>query len=800
MWRRFSSIILRNRLAIIIAIGLLTVFFGYHARQVKMSYEMAQMLPKDDSTYLAFQNFKEKFGSDGSIMVIGVADSSLFELKNFQEWYTLTKDLKEIEGINNVLSMVGIFNLKKNQAEKKFEPEMIFKRKPQTQQEVDSLIEVVHSLPFYEGLIYTEDKGTTLAALTLDKDLVNSKDRSVLMDELLAEIDEFKDATGIEVHYSGLPYIRSYNTTKVSKEIKMFILLAILVTSLILLLFFRSFKAMLFAMTVVAIGVIWTVGFQVLLGFELTILTGLIPPLMIVIGIPNCVYIINKYHNEFKSHGNQIKALTRVVQKIGNAVFLTNTTTALGFATFMFTSTMILVEFGIVATIGVFSVFLVSITLMPIILSFQKPPSLRHVKHLERQWLKLVINRIIVVVTNYRKWVYIIAIALFLTAIYGITKIKTTGNIADDLPRHDPVFLDLLFFEKNFKGVLPFEITVDTKEKGGALKLNNLQKIDKLGNLLEKYPEFSKAVSMVEGLKFAKQAFYGGMTSKYELYNRNEMAFIGPYLKNSGGKGEDLLKAYVDSNQQVTRITAQMADVGTERMEQILTDLKPRVDSIFPPQNYDVVFTGTSVTWLAGTEYLVHNLFSSLAIAVFLISLIMAFLFTSARMVFMSLVPNILPQMVTAACMGYFGISLKPSTILVFSIAYGISVDATIHFLAGYRDELKKHALNYKQAVIISMKETGISMIYTAIILFFGFGVFAASDFGGTVALGTLVSLTLFVAMLSNLILLPSLLLSFDQWITTKSFKKEPMLRIMDEERNIDLNELEVYEDDPDNE
>lgn len=760
-----------------------------------MSYEMAQMLPKNDSTYLEFQAFKEKFGSDGSIMVIGVDDSSLFELENFQQWYTLTKDLKEIDGIDNVLSMTTIFNLRKNQQQRKFVPELIFKQEPKSQEELDSLVNLVYSLPFYEGLIYTKEKGVTLAALTLDKEQVDSKDRKILMDELLKQIDEFKEATGLEVHYSGLPYIRSYNTTKVSKEIKLFILLAILVTSLILYLFFRSFKAMFFAMLVVATGVIWTVGFQVLLDFKLTILTGLIPPLMIVIGIPNCVYIINKYHHEFKSHGNQIKALSRVIQKIGTAVFLTNTTTALGFATFMFTSTRILVEFGIVATIGVFSVFLVSISLMPIILSFQKPPSLRHVKHLERQWLSTVIQRIIYVVNNKRRWVYVISIALFFIAIYGITKVKTTGNIADDLPRKDPVFLDLMFFEEHFNGVLPFEITVDTKEKGGAVKLRTLQKIDDLGELLAKYPEFSKPISMVEGLKFAKQAFYGGLESKYELYNRNEMAFIGPYLKNSGGKGEDLLKAYVDSNQQVTRITAQMADVGTERMEQILGDLKPRVDSIFPPKDYDVVFTGTSVTWLAGTEYLVSNLFSSLAIAIFLISLIMAFLFSSARMVFMSLVPNLLPQMVTAACMGYFGISLKPSTILVFSIAYGISVDATIHFLASYREELKKHALNYKQAVVHSLKETGISMIYTAIILLFGFGVFAASDFGGTVALGTLVSLTLFVAMLANLILLPSLLLSFDQWITTKAFKKEPMLRIMDEESNIELDDLEVYED-----
>lgn len=765
---------------------------GYHANTVKMGYEMAQLLPKTDSTFIAFEKFKEKFGQDGSIMVLGINDSELFKHENFIEWQALGKRLKSIEGVDEVLSISSIFNLHKNTAEKKFDAVAVFDDPPENQEELDSLLTVVRSLPFYKGFIYTDNPDVTLAALTLDRSFLDSKDRGVLMKEVLAEVDKFKETTQIEVHYSGLPYIRAYNTTKVSDEIKLFIALAVIIVALILLLFFRSFRAMFFSMVVICIGVIWTVGWQGIFDFKITILTALIPPLMIVIGIPNCIFLINKYHQEFKNHGNQIKAISRVIKKIGTAIFLTNTTTGLGFGTFIFTNSRILVEFGIVAAIGIFSVFVVSIILLPIILSFQKPPKMKHMKHLERRWVRLVVDRMILIVTGYRKLVYAVGLTVLVLAIYGISLIRTTGNIADDLPRHGKVYQDLKFFEKNFKGVLPFEISIDTKKKGSATKLSTLEKIDKLDELLSKYPEFSKPVSVVAGLKFAKQAYYSGRENKYSLYNRQEMSFIAPYLTNSAGSGESLMDAYMDSNRQVTRVTAQMADVGSERMEVILSDLRPRIDSIFPPENYKVELTGTSVVWLAGTDYLVRNLLISLGIAIFLIALIMAFLFSSIRMVFVSLIPNLLPLLVTAGLMGYFDISIKPSTILVFSIAFGISVDDTIHYLATYREELKSHAMNLREATILALKETGVSMIYSSIILFFGFGVFAASDFGGTIALGVLVSMTLLIAMLSNLIILPSLLLSLDNWITTKAFKQEPMLQILDEESNLELNELEL--------
>lgn len=792
MWGTFSSFILRQRYFIIAIVVILTVFFGYKAREVKMSYEMAQVLPATDSTMIRFLSFQEQFGQEGSIMVIGVKDEGLYELKNFQNWLQLAKELKQVEGIDEVLSMASIFRLDRDKNKKEFVPKLLFEEIPKSQAELDSLLEQTYRLPFFEGFVYSQDHSATLMALTLDRSLLDSKDRGVLMGDLLAKVERFEKDTKLTVHYSGLPYIRANNTSKVSEEIKLFILLAILITATILLLFFRSFKAMIVSMIIVLVGVVWALGIQALYGYEVTILTALIPPLIIVIGIPNCIFILNKYHQEYKRHGNQILALSRVIQKIGNAIFLTNTTTSLGFGTFIFTDSSILIEFGIVATFGIFSVFVVSITLLPIILSFQKPPKERHTKHLERKWVHAVVNQLVHMVTAHRKAVFVVSILIAIASIYGATLVKTTGNIADDLPRHDPVYLDLKFFENNFNGVLPFEVTIDTKKKGGATRLSTLKKIEELQEVIQTYPEFSKPLSIVEGLKFAKQSYYGGRVSKYALMNRQEQSFIAPYLTSSGGNGEELLKSYLDSNRQVTRVTAQVADVGSNRMETLLTDLESRIDSIFSDNRYKVEYTGTSVVWLKGTDYLVKNLFLSLGIAIVLIAIIMAFLFSSARMVLVSLIPNLLPLVFTAGIMGYFNISIKPSTILIFSIAFGISVDDTIHYLAKYRQELSVHSLNLREACIMALKETGVSMIYTSIVLFFGFGVFTASDFGGTIALGLLVSITLLIAMASNLILLPSLILSFDKWLTTKAFKTEILLELVDEEDDIELEELEV--------
>ncbi|CAG0976658.1 MAG: MMPL family transporter [Bacteroidetes bacterium] len=793
MWAKLATLLLRNRLVMLICVAVITAIMGYYAQFARMSYQMAQVLPKTDSTFQAFAQFQQTFGKEGSVVVLAINTPDFWTLEQFNKWYQFTKSIETIEGVDNVISLANAYNLTKEDSVKKFRLEPIVSTPATSQQQVDSIKHIALNLPFYKGFLYADSSLATIMAITLNEKVFGSSERVELFSNLQKQIQQFEKQSGIEIHASGLPYIRAVTSNKISKEIKLFCLLAALVTAVVLLLFFRSFKAMLFSMVVVGIGVLWGVGFIGLIGYEITILLGLVPPLIIVIGIPNCVYLINKYHQEFKAHGNKIKALARVISKVGTALFMTNATTALGFATFIFTDSKILFEFGVVASSCVMMLFMLSLVLIPLIFSYLPRPEIRHTKHLDRKWVFKAVESLIHLISKKRRWVYVSALLVFALSMYGITRIKTTGRVADDVPHKDKVYTDLKFFENTFNGVLPLEIIIDTKKKNGALQLPTLKRIDELEKLLEEYPELSKPISVVDGVKFAKQAFYNGNPNKYQLFNNNEKSFLAPYLKAAKGN-QDQLKAFLDSTKQITRVSVRMADVGTSKMDLLVQDLKPKIDSIFEPDKYHVQLTGSSVVFFKGTTYLVKNLFISIFIAIVLIACIMALLFSSFKMVLISLVPNLLPLITTAGLMGYFNIPLKPSTLLIFSIAFGISIDDTIHYLAKYRQELKHHNWNIKEATIVAIRETGVSMIYTSIILFFGFGVFTASDFGGTQALGLLVSLTLLFAMFSNLIILPSLLLSLDRAVITKSFKSEPLLQIIDEEEDIELDELEIKE------
>ncbi len=795
MWTYLVRFILRNRVWNLIGILLVTLLLGYKARDLKISYDFANMLPASDSTLIRYQQFKKTFGQDGSIFFIGMKDEKIYNLVEFNAWRDLIGTLKNIDGVQEIVSFANLYKLAKNDSSRKFDFQPIVNKKPETQHELDSLIEKIYSYPFYDNLLYNKSSNANIMAITLSHDKLNNKKRIFLVNEIKARTEEFSKQYGINFYYSGLPYIRTVTLKKVQTELRLFILLAMLIASIALFIFFRSVKAVLFPMFIVTISIVWSMGILVLLGYKITLLTGIIPPLVIIIGVENCIFLLNKFHHEFRSHGNKIKALSRVVQRVGNATFLTNLTTATGFAAFIVTRNQALVEFGIVASISIMIVFFLTLFLIPIFYSYLSPPKERHIRHLDNRLTVKLLDKIIFLVQNRRNAIYLTTLVVILVGIAGIFQLKTTGNLVDDISHSDPLYKDLMFFESEFNGILPFEISIDTRKPKGAFRLSTIRKINQLQDSLRKYPEFSKPLSIADVVKFAKQAFYNNKSSYYSLPNSQEKNFILSYVPNMGSGKKTILNSFIDTNQQVTRITVQIANVGTKEIKWIKQDLKPIIDDIFPPNRFDVEITGTSVVFLKGTEYLVRSLLISLILAIIVIGILMALLFTSFQMVGVSIITNLLPQILTAALMGFLLISIKPSTILIFSIALGISVDNTIHFLSRYRMELKTNNWNIKLSVISALKETGFSMIYSSIVLFFGFAIFTLSTFGGTKSMGFLISFTLLIAVLSNLLVLPSLLLSLDRRVTTKSFK-EPLLILLDEEEDIEISELEIEEPD----
>ena len=781
MWTVLVRIILRNRLAIIIVISLLTAFMAYKALNVKMSYELAKMLPANDSANVEYETFKTRFGEDGNIFAVGIKNDKLFEYNQFCLLYQLCEDIRNLESVNEVISITRMLNIIKNDSTKKFDFISVAQSKPKTQLEVDSLKKVVFSLSFYKGLAYNEKSKVFLIGITLDKKKVNDKSRGELIFKIKDLVESYKEKTNAEVHYSGLPYIRTLTTIKIEKELKLFILASLLISILIMVLFFRSSKVVFSSLILVALSVIWTLGIISLLGYKVTILTGILPSLLTIIAIENCIYLINKYHWEYKNHGNKVKALSQVVRRIGFATLLTNATTATGFATFIFTSNTILKEFGVVASLSVMLEFLLSLILVPIIFSYLKPPSEKHIKHLENKRVNFIIEKINFIIFHRRSVVYVTCVVFIGICVYGLTLMKTSGKLVDDLKENDPIYTDLKFFEKNFSGVMPFEISIDTKKNNGVMKLSTIRKINQLQEKLANYPIFSKPLSLAELIKFSRQSFYNGDSTEYSMPNDMEKDFILSYMPTKFKNKKNILRSFMDSTKRYTRISLQMADVGTKEMNLIHKNLRPQIDSIFNPEKYNVVITGNSVVYTKGTDFLIGNLLESVLFGIILISLLIALVFSSYRMVIIAMICNLIPLLSTAAIMGFGHIPVKPSTLIVFSVALGISIDNAILFLSKYRHELKLRNGDIKISITNALNETGISMIYSSIVLVLGFGVFIFSDFGGTQALGMLISFTLLMALFFNIIVLPSLILSLDKIVTTKAFKEQPIIEIYDE-------------------
>ena len=778
-WDIFARLILRNRIFFLVFIFISTLLLSTQWKNLKFSYSEANLMPKDHPFNLAYDNFVNVFGEEGNLLIIAVKDSSLFKKNNFNSWIELSQSFKNKKEVNNVIHVGNIPVISKDKIKKEFTVDSILNNSFKSDYKVQEFKNILfQDFPFYENILFNKKSETIQTAIYLDKKVVNNIERIEFINEdFIPLIEEFEKETNLDVKISGMPYIRTMNAQNIMDEIGKFVVIAIIVTIFIFFFFFRSYRATLITLSVVVTGVMWALGILGFLEFEITVLTALIPPLIIVIGVPNCIFLINKYQHEVKKHGNQARSLQRVISKIGNATLMTNITTACGFATFILTDSQILKEFGTVASINIMVIFILSILLIPIIYSFLPLPKKKHLNHLNNDWLNTFVGFLSNTVKKKRILVFIISILCLCISIIGINKIEISGNLIEDMPKKSGFVKDIKFFEKEFKGILPLEIMIDSRRKNGMIRLGNVKRMNDFHEHILRIPELSSPISIVNLSKFIKQSFYNGNPEYFQLPSSQENTFISTYVKNSDlNIGEN--NSYINENGQIARITTMIGEIDTERMEGIEASLIKGIELYFPSERFDVTLTGKTLGYLKGTKFLIKNLLISLFLAILLISLMITYLFRSYKMVIISLVPNILPLLFTAGVMGFFNIPIKPSTILVFSIAFGISVDDTIHFLVKYRQELIANNWKIRKSVFASLRETGISMFYTSIVLFFGFSVFMTSSYGGTIALGGLVSTTLLFAMLANLVLLPSLLISLEKSISNKKDLKNSVINL----------------------
>jgi predicted RND superfamily exporter protein len=769
MWQALGKAVLNNRKKIIAITIIITALLSYEASKVELSYDFSKAIPTDNIKYKTYLDFKNKFGEDGNLVTIGFISNDVFKVPFFNEFSSFQSKLKKINGVEEILSIPGAITLKKNDSTQQLVAVKIFPDSIDDQKTLDSLATIFNTLPFYKGLLYNPESNAFLIGIRINKDLINSKGRKIVIKNIEALTEQFKKENNLNVHLSGLPLIRTNVAEKIANEMKWFLLGSLLLSALILLVFFRSFSTMLLSLSVVIIGVIYSLATLHLMGFKITLLTALIPPLIVVIGIPNCIYFINKYHTSFLRTGDKRKSLEEMVGKMGVVTLFCNISAAVGFAVFALTKSTLLKEFGIVAGINIMALFFISLALIPVTLYYMKVPTKKHTQYLENMWMLGLLSRIETWVFGHKKLISLITVISMLISFAGIMRLKTESFIVDDLPKKDPIYEDLKFFEANFKGIMPLEILVDAGRKNGIAGSRALGVFDQVSRFSDEIANskyMARPLSLAEGLKFARQGFYDGDSNNYSMPNAFDGAFMADYLKAGKDTGSNessfqkLMSAFIDSNKQVTRISINMADVGSKRMPEIIDSLEQQATQFFDTSKIHLTFTGTSITFLEGSRFIIKGLKESIFWAFLLISLCMLYLFRSLRILLCSLIPNLIPLVMTAGLMGWMNIAIKPSTVLVFSVALGIAIDITIRFLVNYKQELPKFHGDVNQTVLQTIKETGISIVYTSLVLIAGFVIFVFSGFGSTQALGLLTSFTLLVATFTNLVLLPVLLLS----------------------------------------
>ena len=880
MWNFISNLILRNRFIILGIIALLTVFLGFQAvKGIKIDNKFGSLLPKDSETQKTYLKFKSLFGEDGATLIIAIKSKDLYTEKKFLLWKELGDSILRMDGVLSVISEAKLVKLYKDTTRQSFIPEVIFTGRnhnfdttSEDGKSIQELKKEIRNNPLYADLLYNDSTYVSLMLVNIDEKFLIDKNKQEVVIKIEELASSYKTYFG-DVHFSGLPHMRVQIGKRVLNEMYKFIFLSILISSLFMYFLFRSVRVTLISVLVVLVTVVWALGTIGIMGYNISLMMGLIPPLMIVIGIPNCIYLYNKFHYEFRNHNNKAKALSRMIRKTGTAMLLTNLTTAIGFMTFLFTDSQKFYEFGVISSLNIMLCYVVSLCLVPIFISLSKSPHQRHLKHLDRKLAIGLLDRLVSLTKNYRPAIYIVTIILTIVAGIGVFFMKVTGNITGDLPPNDSIRKDIGFIEQNFGGSVPFEVLIYYKKNSRLFDKTTLSRVEEVQTMFAKDTMFSKSISLVDFIKVINMSYYNNDPRYYTTIKNKDKLRLKKYVEgfNSSIQNSSFsIKELVDTTNKIIRIRTQMRDVGSYEVTDEVDIVRTRIDKILNPDRkrieflytkalkgnkdyydsllfydytgiynnttallsnynqklqdkfdadpeliktyypsksflpilrkaidknyYDVKLTGTSVVVSEGTKYLMDNLWQSIIFAVISIAALMSILFYSFRMVVVSMVPNLIPMVITAGIMGWFGIPLKPSTLLIFSIALGITVDNTIHFLAHYRHELKLKKWDLQECVAISIRETGLSIIYTSAILFFGFIVFVFSDFGGTQALGYLSAITYFVALFTNLILLPSLLLSFERKLTTKSFE-EPMFEIYDEEDDTNWNLLELDSD-----
>ncbi|MTI20853.1 RND family transporter, partial [Fulvivirga sp. RKSG066] len=707
--------------------------------------------PVDDPDLTYYQEFKQMFDNDNDYLLVGIINSpTIFEKDFLTSLDSLSNELQDIPDVlavnalttieRPVISPAGLFKIP-----------MIHPYEPE-RYDADST-RIYKDELLTESLVSTDGKAT---AILVRHGTLKTKENA---DDLVINVQNALAPYGFEkVYLAGKTYAQGVFVEKMQWELMLFLSASILLVIVFLAFAYRSWWGVIIPLTVVLLSTIWILGLMGLTGKTLDILMVLLPTIMFVVGMSDVVHIMTKYIEQLRIGVTKQKAIEVTFKEVGVATFLTSLTTSIGFLTLLTASIAPIKEFGLYTAIGVFMAFIVAFTLLPSCLVFLRKPKVSEKLTNRSAWFGSLSKAFIFVL---RKGKLIIAINIILTAlaVYGVSQIVINTYLIEDLPNDAPLKQSFLFFDENFGGSRPFEVTAEVQNGRKVFDKDVLEEIDKVAEYMRYDFYAGNIISPGTIMRGVNQAINGGVSNQFKLpEDDRDWKKAMRYINRMDNEEYSFKLTAKDGT--VGRITARVGDIGSNLSLQRTEDLKQFIAASTDADLVKFKVTGTSNLIDKNNEYLSRNMFQGLAIAFGVVALIAGVMFKSLRMILITLIPNMIPLVIVAGIMGAFGITLKLSTSIIFTIAFGIAVDDTIHFISKLKIELRK-----KKPLLYALKRTflstGKAITVTSLILSGGFLTLLLSSFGGTFYTGLLISLTLIFALVIDLTLLPVLILYF---------------------------------------
>lgn len=721
----------------------------YPVLNVEADFSLEGFFPENDPTIEAYQRFSEEFGRDDNIIAIGLSNPDVLDEAFITKLRDLVGALESIENVTEVRSLLDAQRLRNVDGRLVAEP-YLNGSIPDRQAFMDEIT----SDPFVQGLFINNAADFTAIYLAIDEEQNNFPVREQIIGDMMRILS---GSNGLTYYVAGIPYFRNQYVNVLNSEIIFYISISSVLIILLLWFLFRNVQGIVIPILIVWLTILFTVVILWASGGYFEILTSTIAPILLCVGVADSVHMLSKYRDNRMAGIAKPQAVRESLIVLGSATFLTSVTTAIGFATLLTSNVVPMRTFGIYTAIGVMVAYVITIFLLPNLMPYfrdTEPGGLpgARVHNAIGNFLQATFRFSL----KYHKAVVIGTLIVTALIATGIGQLRVNGFVFDDVGRDSPLIADSYIIGERLSPQFPLEIIIDSGAENGITNPDLLARVAALEEKLISFEEIDRSRSLTTLMKQIHRTMQPEQAAQQPL--PADRALLAQYLLLMEITDADALDRFTDFTYAQIRVSAQTHDAGSWRMNQIRAELQSYIATHFPDEA--ITMTGTTILVADLTDNIVRSLASSIGLAFVFISLIMAWLFRNFKLVIISLLPNIMPLLVIAGIMGYFGIEIKPSTAVIFTIAFGIAVDDSIHFLARFRIESRR-GRTLIDAVRVTTEKTGRAIILTSAILLVGFGTLGNSEFDSTMYMGQLVSITIFTAIIADLFFLPALIYWF---------------------------------------